>query len=462
MKFKTRARDERGAVLIIVAIVMTALLTLTAGGIMTFTLYGANREMQKAADQAAVAGAAALPLLRPGVALDGLPLNRVYTLADNLGLDVPTKGLTSVPDPRAVACAYAKRNLEASNARLITIYGSPANPGLGGLCSAAPYNDNGVKVELNSLTTPLSNCINSLQTRISNIQSQLLGELSLVGGLLQLLGLGSVTQTVNNILAPLNNLLRNVQNLEALAPALLTPEMTVTVRRGVNAPMMGFITGQAGIQMDVQATAERRLKNAVVLPNTPALTNTSLNTALAQTRQPLMDALSNLNTQVNRALGVAPGGLGLSACQDLLNPNSPIARDVFDIYNPPANGVAPSARDLITGATTAAQQAAAGSGQALRDIAGEAFLVIRQGPGPQPLSSVSNVLGDVLSLLSPSLQTLLGSLQIPAMDVAIVAAHDLEDGQLSGDCDPVSPTPDGDFICDAAAARGLFTAKLVK
>lgn len=89
MKLQLRARDEKGAVLVIVAIFTLVLLTLSVGGIMMFSVYGANREMQKAADQAALAGAAALPLLRPGVALSSLNLNPVYNLTDNYGLDVP-------------------------------------------------------------------------------------------------------------------------------------------------------------------------------------------------------------------------------------------------------------------------------------------------------------------------------------------------------------------------------------
>jgi putative Flp pilus-assembly TadE/G-like protein len=454
MKLKIRARDEKGAVLVIVAIVMTALLTLSAGGILVFTLYGANREMQKAADQAALAGAAALPLLRPGVALESLNMNPVYRLTNNVGLDVPLKSLVSgVPDPRAVACAYGHYNmggpqgdktaLEGPNARLIKIYGSAADPFAGGTyCSNAPWSDGRVLPTVNGLATPLTGCINSLTSSLTSLISQLQGALSLplLGGIL-----GNINATINQVTGVLNA----VKNLEALSPALLTPEMTVQIRSGVNPPMMSFITGSNGIQMTVEATAARRLKNAVVLPNTPGLTGVSLNTALAATKPTIMNALNgpgaaSLNNQLNTLMS----GLGLSGCQNLLSSSSKLVQDIDDIYNPPAGGPAPTARDLIAGATTAAQQSAAGAGQNVNDLAGEAVLLIRQGPNP---SSLSSLLGPVFSLLGPVLGVPLTT-QIPAMDVVAVAAHNLEDGNISNP----------DLISDLAAARGLFTATLVK
>lgn len=461
MKLKTKARDENGAVLVIVAISMLILLTLSAGGIMMFTLYGANREMQKAADQAALAGAAALPLLRPGQVLDSLPLNPVYSLTENLGLDAPLKGLSNVPDPRAVACAYGTRSLVGNSSTLVNTFGAAPNPPLTGYCNAAPWSSQRVAPVLNGLSTPLTTCLNSLSARVESLRVQaqgIVGGLPLVGLVLSTLGLGSITEAVAKALAPLEKVVNSVKDLEALSPALLTPEMTVTVRSGVKAPLLSFITGSDGVQMTVAATAERRLKNAIVLPSTPALTGVDLNNALAQTRQPIMNALGTLNSQLNTILGAAPGGLGLSGCQNLLDPSSKIVRDIGDIYNPPtAPASGPRARDLIEGSSAAALRAASEAGTSIDNVAGEAFVIIRQGPNPQTLGTlVSGLLGPL------GLSGLLGTLQIPAMDVAVVAAHNLEDGNLNGDCDPTTPTPPGDFICDLAAARGLFTATLVK
>lgn len=444
---QSRIRDERGAVLIIVALVMSALLTLSAGGIMLFTLYGGQREMQKAADQAALAGAAGLPLLRPGVALGSLPLNTAYELTDDVGLDVPLKSLNNVPDPRAVACAYGAAGLASDSAHLVNKFGSAPTPASSSYCAASPWNDARIIPALNSLSTPLSACVNGLTTSINGVINQLTTSLNNLLCLPLVCNLADVTKTVNDTIARLQGVLTSVQNLEALSPALLTPEMTVSVKSGVKPPMLSMITGADGVQMTVQSVAERRLKNAVVLPNTPALTDTSLNTALASTKPAVMNALAAANTQLNTLMGSAPSGLGLSSCQNLLDPDDKVVKDVSDIYSPPASGPAPTGATLINGATAAAQRAAAQAGTSVEQLAGEAFLVIRQGPSP---TTLSGLLGPVFDLLG--LSPTLGLLQIPAVDVAIVAAHNLEDKNISNP----------DLISDAAAARGLFTATLKK
>jgi hypothetical protein len=447
---RKRTGDEKGAVLVVVAIVTTLLLILSVGGVMLFTLGGANREMQKAADQAALAGAAALPLLRPGQALGSLPgLDTVYNLTDDVGLDVPLKSaIEGIPDPRAVACAYGSASLTGDSARLVEGFGTAPSPAPSTYCASSPWSDPRIIPTLNSLSTPLSTCVNALTTQINGVINQLTSGL---GSLLclPLLGcvLSDVTNSVTAAVQRLQGVLTSVQNLEALAPALLTPEMTVTVKSGVEPPLLGFLTGDDGVQMTVSATAERRLKNAIVLPNTPQLTNVSLNSALAATKEPVMNALSQLNTQLNTLMGSSPAGLNLSGCQNLLDPNDKIVKDISDIYSPPpTGGPAPTGRDLIEGATAAAQRAAGQAGTTVDNLAGEAVLVIRQGPTPTTLSSL---LGNVLNLLG--LSGTLGLLQIPAIDVAIVAAHNLEDGNISNP----------DLISDTVSARGLFTATLV-
>lgn len=251
---------------------------------------------------------------------------------------------------------------------------------------------------------------------------------------------------VDQVIAPLEGVVKGLSDLEALSPALLTPEMTVTVKSGVKPPMFSYLAGSDGFQMTVQATAQRRLKNAVVLPSTPGLTNVNLNTALAATKPTIMSALGSLNTQLNTLMGAAPGGLGLSGCQNLLDPQSKIVQDIGDIYNPPSGGPNPSGRDLINGATAAANHAASVAGTNVASVAGEAFVVIRHGATP---STISNLVGPIVNTLG--LTGLIGSLQIPAMDVALVAAHDLEDGNISNP----------ELIPDVLAARGLFTATLV-
>ncbi|HEX2053410.1 MAG TPA: hypothetical protein VHJ78_06770, partial [Actinomycetota bacterium] len=419
-------RDERGAVLVIVALVMSVLLTLSAGGIMLFSLYGSQREMQKAADQAALAGAAAMPVLNPGQTLSNLPMNTAYDLTDDVGLDVPLKGLSNVPDPRAVACAYGTRLLEADSAKLVEKFGVGPSGLPSSYCASSPWSDVRVNPSLNSLSTPLSQCVNTLTSQINSLTNQLLaGRNSLVGNLLALLGLGmtgaQVTALVDSTVARLNGILTSVQNLESLSPALLTPEMRVRVTDKVKPPLIGMVTGGDGVQMQVEATAKRRLKNAIVLPNTPALVNTDLNTALNATKPQVLSAMDAANTQLNNLMSA----LGVTGCQNLLSPSSSVYQDISDIYTPPSS--APyTGRDLITGATAAVTRAASQSGQTADDLAGEAFVVIRQGATPTTLSSL---LGPVATQLG--LSSTLQVLPIPALDVAMVAAHNLEDGNIS-------------------------------
>lgn len=441
MFIRNRARDEQGAVLIVVALVMSALLILTAGGIVSFTLYGANRELQRAADQAALAGAAALPPLNPGVVANNFPvvpgLDTAYNLAGNAGLNIPRLG-SLVPDPRAVACSYGHDSLSPGSARLINSFGAaPASPGPT-VCAQSPWNDNRIIPTL--VSTDLAACVQNLVGAITARVNTLLGPVS---GLLGVLG---VTAVVNQVLAPVNGL---VADLERLAPAVLTPKMTVQVRSAVNPPLFSIASGGNGIQMTVTATAQRRLKNAVVVPTTPGVPLTGLNfntELLSQTRGVAMSTLDQVNTQLNNLMSQFPATAG---CQNVL---SQVRTDIGDIYNPPSSGVG---QDLINAAVAATQSAAGRAGVTTGQLAGEAFYVIGAGPTPSTLASL---VGPLSLLVQPLLAPLLNATQIPTLDVAIIAAHNLAPGSLisGGKVDPTK------LISDAVQARGLFQATLVK
>ncbi|HVL50858.1 MAG TPA: hypothetical protein VM754_05085 [Actinomycetota bacterium] len=457
---KNRVHDERGAVLIIVALVMSVLLILSAGGVMLFTLYGSHREMQKTADQSALAGAAALPLLRPGQTLSTLPMNTAYRLTEGVGLDVPLKGLSNVPDPRAVACAYGVRNLAADSSNLVNKFAVGPTGLPSSYCSNSPWADGRINPTLNSLSTPLSACLNNLTTRINGaiteLQSGLNGLLGLSSFALNLLlaplGLNAsqVTGNVNRTIDMLKSTLRSVEYLEALSPALLTPQMTVTVTDRVVPPLMSMVTSDNGVQMQVTATAERRLKNAIVLPSVssplptgPSMPSVDINVPLNATKPQIMGALSSVNAELNRLASYTPA---LSGCQNLLAPGTKIYQDIEDVYDPPES--APySSNDLIAGATAAANRAAADAGTSAANLAGEAFLVVRSG-GPSS-TTVSSLLGPVVDLLN--LTSVVKLLPVPALDVALIAAHNLEDRNISNP----------DLIPDTLGARGLFTARLV-
>lgn len=473
---KRRVHDEKGAVLVVVALVMTALLILSGGGIMLFTLYGSHREMQKAADQGALAGAAGLPLLNPSGTLDSLGLQQNYQLLEGVGLDTALSSAHNIPDPRAVACAYAKRNLDPDSASLTSKFGAGINAG--GWCSIDPR----VNVSLSSYTSGLSQCVSGLTASLGNLESQLtnglngllgtvvalgytvgdivnnLGLLNLpiVGGVLRnalaLLNI-SVEQvqnliiTVPQVIDQLDEVIKQVTTLEQLAPALLTPRVTVTVTERVSPPLMGLVTGGNGVQMTLTATAERRLKNVIVLPESQLL-GVDLNTPLNATKGEVLGTLVAVNNQLNDAVNrLQLAGLGsLAGCQDLLSPASDLYAAVDDLYSPPDSAPYTGA-DLVEGANAAVIRLAGESGTTVDAVAGEAFLVIAQG-GPNS-ATLSSLLGAGFRLLD--LDDVLNLLPIPALDVGLVAAHHLENGNISND----------QLIPDTLSARGLFTARLV-
>ncbi|MDQ4148857.1 MAG: pilus assembly protein TadG-related protein [Actinomycetota bacterium] len=415
MKLRRRVSNERGAVLLTVALVMTVLMLLVAGGISSFTMFGAQRELQKAADQAALAGAAALPPVNPGPLIDGLPLpgttSEISVVGPVTGLDVPLKNV--IPDPRAVACAYGHAGLTGNSAALINSFGSaptaPPSPG----CP----NDARVAV---SFSGGISNCVDGIVNRVKSLLP------------------ANLLPTLQPIIDPLIKLQNDLLLLSAVAPGVLTPKVTVTVKSGVNPPLLAMVAGDAGVQLQATATAQRRLKNLVALPGGD-LAGVNLNAIAAMPRSAVLEALAAIDRQVNDLTR----GLGLGECHVI----NDFRTDVADIYNPGSNS--PSVMEVIDAAADATRDAASRSGQAVDDLAGEAFLIVANADDPSNL--VPPLLRPVLQLAAPAALAVLGPLQVPALDVAIVTAHNLEDGTIDNP---------GDYS-DALGARGLFRATLV-
>jgi hypothetical protein len=96
-------------------------------------------------------------------------------------------------------------------------------------------------------------------------------------------------------------------------------------------------------------------------------------------------------------------------------------------------------------AAIAAQSAAGRTGVAVNEL-GEAFLGV--GTGNDPVN-VSTLLAPLGSLVTTLLGPVLGSLQIPALDIVPVVFRDLGNGDIGG------------VVVSAANARGLFQATLV-
>lgn len=434
MRLKTRFSNERGAVLLTVALVMTALMLLVAGGIGTFTMFGAQRELQKAADQAALAGAAALPIAYPNAILsnlEALPFpdgitDPAFELLGEAGVDIPRLS-EIVPDPRAVACAYGSDSLSGNSASLINSFGTaPANPP-STICSDG-------RVAPTMQSTALLNCVNSIVASVTARVTSAVGSLPLLSGLLNPI-LAAILGDPSNPEPGTVHALVNALNMAL--PAVLSPRMQVEVSSGFEPPLLSLITGDDGVQMKATAVAQRRLKNAVVVPLVPGgVGSVNFNTALNQAQGPLIETLGNVDTQLN----TLTKALGLPSCNNLL---TDLRTDLSDLYNPPL-GPAPSARDLVDEAIRAAQSAASRAPASIDDV-GEAVLTVAPGE-PVP---VSTLIGAIAGPLTEPLISLLGFTQIPALDVAPFIFTELGEGDISG------------TIIAVANARGLFRATLV-
>ncbi len=424
-------RDD-GAVIVIVALVMVPLMVLTAGGVGMFPLYGSQRELQKAADQAALAGAAALPLLNPNVAFQNLPFpipntDPTFELTGLQYFDLPRLG-ELVPDPRSVACEYGAEALSGDSASMITAFGADPSAPQPTLCE-----DYRVAPAMQS--TPVYDCldhvVNTVTSRLRILETNILLK-------------PLVPDVLAEVLSPVQ---RAVNALNQLVPAALSPKMKVDVASRVRPPMFELL-GADGLDMTISATATRRMKNAVVVPLVPGgavgpvVTNDlNLNQALAEPQPALIETLGEIDGQLN----VLTSSLGLAECQNLLQG---VQQDLGDIYNPPT-GTAPFAVDLVKESVEAAEAASAASGVALSELAGEAYYAIGAG---DPAGSIGSIVSDVVGpLLASTALALLGPItatQIPTLDVAIVVFTDIgnEDYRAT--------------VIDAANARGLFRAVL--
>lgn len=434
MGLAQRLDDEGGAVLIVVAMVMVPLTVATAFSVGVFTLYGVQREMQKAADQAAVAGAAALPPLDPDVAFETLPFpipdtDPVFEITGDRLLDLP-RITDLVPDPRAVACAYGAESLSAESSNLVGAFGTDPTAPPATVCTD-------IRVYPSMQSSPAYSCIENIA---EDLESRLL--ILETDPLLAPL----VPDVLSAVMPPVE---QAVAALGELVPAALKPTMRVEINSGVVPPLLSVAIGEDGLEMQTQATAQRRLKNAVVVPLIPGgevgpviTDDVNLNTVLAEPQPALIDALGQVDGELNEL----NSQLNLTGCQDLL---SGLRQDLGDIYNPPT-GPAPSALDLIEASVTAAETAAIETGVAVTELAGEAYYAIGAG---EPVGSIGSVVSDVVGpLLAPTALALLGPLteaQIPTLDVAVVVFTDLGNEDYHA------------TVVDAANARGLFQATLV-
>ncbi|MGH2771716.1 MAG: TadE/TadG family type IV pilus assembly protein [Actinomycetota bacterium] len=416
--FRTRLSEERGAILVMAAVMIPVLLALVAGGMVTFSLSAAKHELQRSADQAALAGAASIPPADPMVLRSAVPFplpgtQAIYNLAPGFGPNLPRMG-DPVADPRAVSCAYGSSGLTGDSASILGAFGEGSGPqsDRNGNPVSTMCADERIRPALTTDpngTTP-AECANALAAEAADRRP---------------------------VLQPLVNQLVRLP-LDNVLPAVFTPVMRVDAFSGIRPPLLALITGQNRGTAQVSATALRRIKNAVVVPILPAQQlqielglNTSinvmtdpvnLNNALRTAQRPLIDAID----RVDQRLSSLMPGLGAGCTSLLYN----LRRDLRDIYDPPV-GPAPSALDIVDAAVSAQQAAAGRVGTYEPDptnpnsLAGEAFFLIGVSSGP------------------------LSATQIPILDAALVVINEQSEGNYRASA------------VAAANARGAFRATLV-
>jgi hypothetical protein len=381
--------------------------------------------LQRVADQAALAGAASLPPFDPNVLVEDAPFplpstEPVFQLVEGATSQNLPRMRDLVPDPRAVACALGTDALNAEGTPLVDAFDEDL--------LAPPLDEDGSTV--NTVCTDLR-----IHPRIQHNPDNTT-PVECTNRLIE-----AVADDTDGLESLIDAIVR--LPLDQMLPAAFTPRMKVTAYSKLKPPLLSMITGSDGGVMRVSATAYRRIKNAVIVPILPAqrlqidlglvdpvdvMTNpTNLNNALNTAQKPLIDVITDADNRLSTLMST----LGVP-CQHMLRN---LRTDLYDIYNPPT-GPAPSARDIVDAAVTAAEQTAA-------DLSV---------PAPNP-SDPTSLAGETFLLIGVTTTNLMGPVaatQIPILDVALVSMR---------------RGADGNFVAsavEAANAHGAFRATLAE
>ena len=439
-----RFRDETGGVLVTVAVVLPLIVLLSAGGIVTFTLAATHRELQTAADQAALAGASALPPLYPNDIIAAVetvaPMPDTEPVYELSPFDLPRIG-ELVPDPRAVACAVGSAALDSDSAALVSTLEDQD-------LFEVPLGDDGEArdtfctdqrvypvIQRNPQATTPTECTNALVEQVAT--ANLLPPTDTALDPL----LGTLDPTISDIQATVNETVK--LNLNNVLPAAFTPRMRVDVYSWIEPPLLRLVTNTGGGTMHTTATAYRRIKNAVVVPIVPSqrlLIETgvvdpvevitdpvNVNLALNTSQQKLIEALDDADARLNDVMST----YGLP-CENLLGN---VRQDVRDVYDPPT-GPAPSALDVVESAVTAAQNTASRTGI----------------PEPDP-NNPESLAGEAILLIGVTVDEFMNPVratQIPILDAALVVMRKVADNDYRA------------ATISAANAYGVFRATLVE
>lgn len=460
-------RSEEGAILPLGA-VMFSVIAIMAGVVLAGgTLYSAGEEGRRAADTAALAGAAALPTLNLDQGAN--PLN----LPGPQQLDTPLGTLTysgSLPglaqDFRSGTCQVAFAQFGPGGSPT-----SPESPVTAHWSAGLPAPDCTVSVGLGNAfldavagclanSGAFTGCATSLQQSLwsklqppapgDQVAQAVAGTVSAAGDQAQVVTstlmaqLTTLNTQLGGALQPLLDALNGTHgidvNPDAIAPAILTPQVTVDVRQQVAVPLASLL--KAGpVTLHSHAVARRVFKSAVLaptitLPGPDGTFTFATGPVLTGAEGAAFGALRTVDANVTPA---ADAAVDAAAC-------------------PSIGGTCPQASSL--------------TGPTISDL--QDLLAPTTGPAPDPATVVSNAVatGEVVMVAAPAelvdphqflSQTVW---QLPGVSTVVpqlmaVPALDFVPAVLSaGPLGSVVATP-VDTVAAAAATRGLYRARLV-
>jgi len=453
--------DEQGAILVTTAVLLTAVAAFAGLALGTAGLYGAAQEGRTAADLSAVAGAASLP----GLAIDSSP--NPLGLPAPSQLDTPLGTVDATPSLPTLGtnwtlgiCNVVAKQFADRRSPLTDSWGtapvqctpsvSITDPalqrlancleGAGALASCAVQVEAGLAsvADVPPAASPAVAALKEATTYAGLAGDAVTAEL--------LARLRALNTTLFGRLTPLLDALPSDGKLSVdiarIAPALVTPEVKVTVTQSVEVPGASMV-GKGPITFTTDATARRAFKSAVAVPVvTPPGPDGSvvfdLNPALSHARDATLDAIDTIGDEITPTLDEAfaragCAGTGPTACPGFGPSIDSLNADLRDVLDPP-HGTAPDTEALV-------RQAVA---------SGEPVMLAVGGYVVDP----KQVLGSTVYSLPGVAQLLPGLLFVPALDVVPVVLS-------AGPLGKVVATPI-DTVAAAGRARGLFKARLVK
>lgn len=458
-----RRRGDEGATLVTAAVLVTAVAAfaglLLAGG----SVYAAAQEGRRAADLAALAAAANLPTLNLSSGADPNPLGlpspgMLDRRLGAVGIDRSTPLPTLGEDFLGGACAVAARQFGDGRSPITDSFGTEAttcspmvhlaNPWLQQLvdCLAGAAATTGCAADLayalgerlpaprvtDPVVAALTDAVREAGLAGQVVTSTLLEQIR------------TLDTTLNGALQPLLTHLNETGGVSVdvarLAPALVSPNVSVTVTQTVDVPGAGLV-GAGPVTLTQTSTARRTFKNAVVVPvvDAPLPDRTisfDANPRVAAARDKAFTALHRVADRVTPAADEALREVAcrdtFAACPAVSTTFDDLMADLRDVVDPPP-GTAPHTTELIDHAI--AQQTP--------------ILVATAAYATDPRSIVGATVYDL-----PVVKQLLpGLLFIPALDVvpAVLSA---------GPLGRVVATP-VDTAVAAARTKGLYRARLV-